>query len=62
MKKQLYTRAFLALLCAGTAGLLPSCSNDDDTPEPTPGPDAETSYVIAAHRRPPRHWSLMRPL
>lgn len=43
------TRAFLALLCAGTAGLLPSCSDDDDTPEPTPGPDAETtSYVIAA--------------
>ncbi len=43
------TRAFLALLCAGTAGLLPSCSNDDDTPEPTPGPDVETtSYVIAA--------------
>ena len=42
------TRAFLALLCAGTAGLLPSCSDDKDMPEPTPGTDAETAYVIAA--------------
>ena len=48
MKKQLYTRALLALLCAGTAALPTSCSDDNDTPQPAPGTDAETSYVIAA--------------
>ena len=48
MKKGLYTRAFLALLCASTAGMTTSCSDDNYAPQPAPDTDAETSYVIAA--------------
>ena len=47
MKKNLYTWACRALLCAGTTGLLTSCSKENDNPDPTPGSGAETAYVIA---------------
>ncbi len=48
MKNNFYTWACMSLLCAGTVGMLASCSDDNDSPEPTPAPDAETAYVIAA--------------
>ena len=38
----------MSLLCAGTVGMLASCSDDNDSPEPAPAPEAETAYVIAA--------------
>ena len=47
MKKNLYAWAYVALMCAGTIGVLSSCSEENDGPTP-PGSDAETAYVIAA--------------